>query len=391
MISRFYVSNLKQNNMKKLLFLLVMLFSVSIYSQGTLKVFQDWKSNAGSQNFLFKNRTKTDASNNIYVVGATMTGSGGYDILVAKYNPQGVQLWINQYNGTGNANDLGTGVTIDASGNVYITGTTCTTALPTSADLIIIKYNSAGVQQWLQTYNGTGSNYDSGADIFQMTGTNVGIYITGSSYNASGNTDFITLKYSTAGVQQWVSRYNHTSNLNDAAVRVAVNATGVSIIGAVQTATTTYSCSVVKYNAITGAQTGVTTTTGGTSTITEVNDMVIDASNNIYITGTGVVTGQGNNYFTIKLNNLLVLQWQKIYNGASNLNDVAKGIQVDASGNVFVTGYSTITGQGRNVVTIKYNSTGTQQWAQTYNNPLNTDDEAYGIALDNTGNAYVTG
>ena len=368
-----------------------MLYSVSIYSQGQLKVFQDWQSNAGSQNFLFKNRTKTDASNNIYVVGATMTGSGAYDILVAKYNPQGTQLWINQYNGTGNSNDFGTGVTIDASGNVYITGTTCTSALPTSADLIVIKYNSAGVQQWLQTYNGTGSNYDSGADIFQMTGTNVGIYITGSSYNASGNTDFITLKYSTAGVQQWVSRYNHTSNLNDAAVRIGVNATGVTIIGAVQTATTTYSCATVKYNAITGAQTGVTISTGGTSTITEVNDMVIDASNNIYITGTGVVAGQGNNYFTIKLNNLLVLQWQKIYNGASNLNDISKRIQVDVSGNVFVTGYSTITGQGRNMVTIKYNSAGTQQWAQTYNSPLNTDDEAYGIALDNTGNAYVTG
>ncbi|MFL5765779.1 MAG: SBBP repeat-containing protein [Bacteroidia bacterium] len=378
--------------MKKiLLFFMGVLACTSMYSQSQLKVFQDWQSNAGSQNFLFKNRTKTDASNNIYVVGATMNGSGNYDILVAKYNPQGTQQWISQYNGAGSFNDIGTGVTIDASGNVYITGTTCSSASPTSADLIVIKYNSSGVQQWVQTYNGTGSTYDAGADIFQMTGTNVGIYITGSSYNASGNTDFITLKYSTAGVQQWVSRYNHTSNLNDAAVRIGVNATGVTIIGAVETATTTYSCATITYNALTGAQTGVTISTGGTSTITEVNDMVIDASNNIYITGTGVVSGQGNNYFTIKLNNLLVQQWQSTYDGASNLDDISKGVQVDASGNVFVTGYSTITGQGRNMVTIKYNSSGTQQWAQTYNNPLNTDDEAYGIALDNSGNAYVTG
>lgn len=388
LLPQFYLLTKYYKNMKKtLLFFVGVLMSISLYSQGQLHVFQDWASNAGSQNFLFKNRTITDALNNVYVAGATLNGSN-YDILVVKYNAKGGQQWIAQYNGAGNGQDIATGLDIDASGNVYITGTVTTA---TNIDLIVIKYNSSGVQQWLQTYNGTGNTYDSGADIKVVAGAFAGVYVTGGSYNASGNTDFVTIKYSTAGVQLWVKTYNHSSNLNDAAVRIVVRFTGVYVTGAVQTGTASYSPTVVRYNPMTGIQIGVTTGTGGSSGITEVNDMVVDASNNIYITGSGFVTGQGYNYYTIKLSSSLAILWQQTYNGTSNLDDVAKGVQVDASGNVFVTGYTTTTTEGRNWATIKYNSSGIQQWIQMYNDPLNADDEANGIALDLSGNAYVTG
>lgn len=362
--------------------------SISLYSQSQLHVFQDWVSNAGSQNFLIKSRTITDASKNVYVVGATLNGSGNYDILVAKYDSKGVQQWINQYNGAGNGHDVGAGIDVDAVGNVYITGTVTTA---TSVDLIVIRYNSSGVQLWLQTYNGTGNFYDAGADVKLVTGTNFGVYVTGSSYNASGNTDFLTIKYSPSGVFQWANVYDHSTNMNDAAVKVVIRPTQVVVTGAVQTATSTYRCAIVRYNPLTGLQIGAVATSSTTTNITEVNDMFIDASDNIYITGTGVIAGQGNNYITLKFNSSLVSIWEEIYNGASNLDDVAKGIQVDGSGNVFVTGYTTTTTEGRNWATIKYNTGGTQQWVQFYNDTLNADDEANGIALDNFGNAYVTG
>lgn len=375
--------------MKKiLLFFAGVLICISAYSQGQLNVFQDWVSNAGSQNFLIKSRTITDATKNVYIVGATLNGSGNYDILVAKYDSKGAQLWINQYNGAGNGHDVGTGIDVDAGGNVYITGTVTTA---TSVDLIVIRYNSSGVQLWLQTYNGTGNFYDAGADVKLVTGTNFGVYVTGSSYNASGNTDFLTIKYSPAGVFQWVNTYDHTTGMNDAAVRIIIRPTQVVVTGAVQTAASTYRCAAVRYDPLTGAQIGTAASSSSSSNITEVNDMVIDASDNIYITGTGIVAGQGNNYFTIKFNASLVLIWEEIYNGTSNLDDVAKGIQLDASGNVFVTGYTTTTTEGRNYATIKYNTGGVQQWIQFYNDALNLDDEATGIALDNSGNAYVTG
>jgi len=103
-----------------------------------------------------------------------MNGSNNYDILVAKYNSSGVLQWIQQYNGAGNGDDMALGLYIDASGNVYITGTVTTA---TNVDAITIKYNSSGTQQWLTTYNGTGSAFDSGTDL--TTDASGNVYITG--------------------------------------------------------------------------------------------------------------------------------------------------------------------------------------------------------------------
>ncbi|HNV95634.1 MAG TPA: hypothetical protein PKG63_04100 [Bacteroidales bacterium] len=51
--------------------------------------FLDWHSSTGSQNFFYKNVTKTDSYGNIYVVGSTINGSGNNDIFLVKYNRSG--------------------------------------------------------------------------------------------------------------------------------------------------------------------------------------------------------------------------------------------------------------------------------------------------------------
>lgn len=211
--------------MKKLV-LIFSLFLVTFMAnaQSELKVFTDWTGTNGSQNFFYKNIVKTDASSNVYIVGATLNSSNNYDILVAKYNSSGIQQWIQQYNGAGNGNDMAVGLYIDASGYVYITGTVTTS---TNVDAVTIKYNSSGTQQWLTTYNGTGSAFDTGADI--ITDASGNVYITGSSYNASGNADIITIKYNSSGAQQWVSRYDYTAQLNDAGSKIQIVAGNINI------------------------------------------------------------------------------------------------------------------------------------------------------------------
>jgi uncharacterized delta-60 repeat protein len=372
--------------MKKMLCFLSLLFVISnINAQEELKVFPDWYGSNGTQNFFYKTETKVDASNNIYIAGATLNGSGNYDILLVKYNSSGVAQWTVQYNGDGNWHDVATGLYIDGSANVYITGCTTTS---TGVDLVTIKYNSSGTQQWLRTYNGPGNWYDSGADI---TGDGSGnIYVTGSIYYNSTLTDAITIKYNSSGTQQWAKMY-YVAGKCVAGVKLVVNVTGVVVSSLVQMDSVTYRYGVLLYNPTTGNLISSTVSGSSTTGIDQVNDMVQDASGNIYIVGATPVTGHGLDLDVIKLNSSLGIAWERIYNGADSLDDVGKGIAVDASGNVFVTGYKTTTNQGKDIITIKYNSSGTQQWIETYNDTLNMDDEGSEMAIDNNGNIYVTG
>ena len=69
----------------------------------------------------------------------------------------------------------------------------------------------------------------------------------------------------------------------------------------------------------------------------------------------------------------------------------AAAIALDSSNNVYVTGESAGQGTGNDFATVKYNSTGQEQWVVRYNGPANRDDQANAIAVDASGNVYVTG
>lgn len=216
-------------------------------SQSRLHVFQDWTTTAGTQNFYYKNVTRTDGSGNVYVAGATLNASNNTtDILVAKYNSAGHQQWIRQYNGAANYYDFATDLGVDASGNVYITGTVTNDTVNHYSDIITIKYNSSGVQQWLSTYDGAAGYFDSGTKLIIGGGGSIGI--TGSSMNASVNMDFVTILYNSSGVQQWATVYDHSSHMNDVPVSIVRKGSSLYVSGVVQTGATSYSWNVVQYN-----------------------------------------------------------------------------------------------------------------------------------------------
>ncbi|MBI4721697.1 MAG: SBBP repeat-containing protein [Candidatus Stahlbacteria bacterium] len=82
--------------------------------------------------------------------------------------------------------------------------------------------------------------------------------------------------------------------------------------------------------------------------------------------------------------------WVTRYNGPANDYDYASAIAVDGSGNIYVTGTSWGSGSFNDYATVKYNSSGDSLWVARYNGPDNSYDEVSAVAV-NRSYVYVTG
>lgn len=119
--------------------------------------------------------------------------------------------------------------------------------------------------------------------------------------------------------------------------------------------------------------------------------VAVDGSGNVYVTGYSIGSGTDWDFATVKYDSDGATDWVKRYNGPGNYTDVGVAIAVDGSGNVYVTGMSHGSGTGRDYATIKYYSDGDTAWVRRYDGLASGLDEATAIAVDGSGNVYVTG
>lgn len=119
--------------------------------------------------------------------------------------------------------------------------------------------------------------------------------------------------------------------------------------------------------------------------------ITVDIAGNIYVGGYITYSPGNLDMYVVKYNTNGVQQWERRYPGPANADDKVYAITVDKLNNVIVTGYSTALGSGPDMTTIKYSSNGTQQWVHRYPAPLNLDDQANAIAVDDSNNVYVAG
>ncbi|WP_321421177.1 DUF3344 domain-containing protein [uncultured Methanobacterium sp.] len=338
-----------------------------------------------------------DSAGNIYIVGYTESAdfpttpgayqnsnAGGRDAFLAKFNSSGNLIYSTYLGGTGI--DYGYGIAVDNIGNAYITGYTNGNFPITSDshqitygggsyDAFLAKFNSNGTLIYSTYLGGTGTDYGYGI----AADNNGNCYITGS----TGSTNFPT----TSGAYQITKASSGTGN--DAFVS-KFNSSGVLV----------YS-----------------TYLGGTSTDTG-RGITVDNSGNAHITGTTSSTNfptttgayqssragsSGSDVFVTKLNpNGNGLVYSTYLGGTSS--DQGYSIVADNAGNAYVTGTTSSTnfptttgtyqpsfgGGSNDVFVTKLNPTGTDLLYSTYLGGTGSG-YGYGIAVDNSGNAYITG
>ena len=309
------------------------------------------------------------------------------DYATVEYDSSGVEQWVARYNSPGNDCDQANAIALDNSGNIYVTG--YSEGSGTYYDYATVKYDSSGVEQWVRRYNGPGNSWDEAYAIALDNSGNA--YVTGGSVGSGASYDYATVKYDSSGVEQWVARYNGPGNWRDYAWAIALDNSGnVYVTGGSWGSGTFHDYATVKYDS-SGVVQWVARYNGPTNYDDRARAIALDNSGNIYVTGGSRVSGTSYDYATVKYDSSGVEQWVERYNGPGDSLDYAYAIALDDSGNVYVTGGSVGSGTYSDYATVKYDSSGVEQWVERYNGPGDSLDYAYAIALDNSGNIYVTG
>lgn len=273
--------------MKTTLFILIILSNI-IYSQ----VIEEWANRYSGPGQLGAHASAiaVDASGFIYVTGSSHGGIETYfDYTTLKYNSDGIEIWEARYSTPNSySNDAAFDIAVDNNGNVFVTGTISN---GDNYDFCTVKYNSDGLEQWVRIYNGPGDGHEYVAALTIDAESNV--YITGYSNGIGGvgsQYDYATIKYNTNGDQLWVARYDGPAgvngNLGNEPTSIAIDDEGnVYVTGFSENNDTTFSYATVKYN-----QKGIEQWVSRYSHSSESYDnkatsITIDNDGNIYVTG----------------------------------------------------------------------------------------------------------
>ncbi|MBL8015720.1 MAG: SBBP repeat-containing protein [Ignavibacteria bacterium] len=324
-----------------------------------------------------------DNLGNIILTGRSTGQGSGYDCITIKYDYNGNLKWVKRYNGTGNGNDKGKSITTDTQGGVVITGESqgFFSGTNTSDDIITIKYDCFGNQEWLQRYNGPDNSFDGGLSV--TTDENNDVYITGYSFSTESSYDLITIKYTLQGNIKWIHKIITQGIGVGVKVLNSRNRSEIYSIGGNGTSNT-----ILCYDYSGNLKWQVRDIFGTHGIVSAVLD---DNLGMLYVAAKNL---NGNFRYMVLAYNTSInggLSWYDIYNGTGSGNDYPSDITIDDFSNIYLTGYSASSVAGLEYLTLKYSSSGVREWEKRYNNSFFGEHHAYSITTDNEGSVYVTG
>ncbi|UCE58519.1 MAG: hypothetical protein JSU63_13875 [Phycisphaerales bacterium] len=339
----------------------------------------------------------------------TLTAAGERDVFVAKYDAAGNVVWASS---AGGALSTGSGraIAADASGNSYVTGnyegtvTFGSFTLPDSgdrSDIFVAKYDSSGSVAWVHSFGapyhdeGTGIDVDAAGNVYMMGNYCCGDLDFGSFTLSAGHHRVFLVKYDADGNALWGQQSEAT--FLDWGEGVAVDPAGNSYLTGNFEQSTSFGAFtlnsvgdwdvfVAKYDSSGNVLWAIS---AGGIEADRGRAIGIDAAGNSYITGTFegtatfgpfTLTADGLDPYVAKFDGSGNVLWARSA-------DVGTGydIAVHESGISYVTGFFSGEVPGEVLKLLVYDSTGNLLWSDS--------DGAVGkaTAIDSAGSSYVTG
>lgn len=418
------------------------------------------RSTAAGTNVSVFNAIASDSSGNSYAVGYQY-GNGTYtygsqsiaasattsnNAVLVKYDSTGTAQWARTVSAGASTSQF-YAVAVDSSGNVYAAGSQNGTgnysydglfiAGPNvGPNIILVKYNSSGTSQWARTVNSAsaGSSFravavDSSGNIYaagDQSGTSTFTYGSQTATGSCSTSNVLLVKYASNGTPQW-ARTMSAGSVGANFEGVTVDSSGNIYAAGIQQGTGTYNYGgqtvagthtslnvlLVKYDSAGTTQWARSVSAG--SAISFFKSVAVDSSGDVYAagsqTGLGAFTygGQsatgthtGDNVVLVKYNSSGTAQWART-TSAGGANAQFQAVIADSTGGIYAAGYQTGIGTftfgsqstngsstGNNVTLVKYNSSGTAQWARTMSAGSN-NARFQGLAADSLGNIFAVG
>ncbi|MEE9378364.1 MAG: hypothetical protein V3V33_10050 [Candidatus Lokiarchaeia archaeon] len=328
-----------------------------------------------------------DSSNNIYLVGRIdTTGTSNYNIVLIKCDSQGVEQWVKIWDG--GASDEGISILIDNTNEIYVVGMTTSYADP-DGDMVIIKYDSDGNQQWNFTWGGT--ELDMARVIVKDSLNNY--YIAGETRSfADVDGDAILVKFNRNWIEQWNVTWGGSDR--DYANSMEIDSNGhICIVGGSYSADPSSGeadVMVLKYDAL---GTLIWDEDWDASLTQRGPAIAIDSNNNIYFVGhtfgNPALSMKGH---LVKYDTNGNYQWERIWGVDGVFGNSWTGLIIDSDDEIFISGFTSThgpyPGQGDTIL-LNYDTSGNQNWYKTWGMP--DQESAICINMDSKHNLYLAG
>lgn len=386
--------------------------NISAGAQGNILLTSNWGNQFGSAGSETVFDIAADQQGNVYVVGHTTgdldgnTNHGFTDIFISKFDRTGTRLWTKQP-GTA-AFDGAAAAEVDSQGNLYVAGTTSggldgNTLVGGASDLFISKYSPDGQLVWTKQPGTSGSEEVYGLDIDPQDNVVATGYTTGAldSNAYQGSNDLFVTKYDTDGNFVWTKQSGADNDIGNA---VAIAQNGNIYVSGYSTG---------NFEGNTNANLGVpdifiskydsagapvwSKLIGGTGQDNGF-DLVVDSSENIYLTGqtNGALSGAnagGYDLFVTKLDASGTVLWTK--QDGSTANDAGNRLALDGAGNLWIVGEATAAVDGTtyqsgvDALVSKYDADGNSLLTKHLGTTVN--DYGRGVTFDTSGNLLIGG